>query len=295
LSNRPTKFYVYSFNNGVKGELLKVIYLNSKEIQRFTIPTNNIYIEWDSTKNTGFITDEVITLRKDNAYQVGDWAYNCDKQFYYVSRQEWVNCMNSESEKNLTEVGNNYIALKGMNVNTAYNLDFSNFFNNNGKLDYAWSGTVFQVTPTKTITQKQITIASTIKGRILLQVQQHGEAWYVRPSSGLRYYMKDGHVAYDMMRNFGLGITDKDLAIIPSAESIEELKSSTSVCSTNSLANRVKGNILLQTEQHGEAWYVDVVKCRRIYMKDGAAAYSLMRFLGLGITDLDLAKLPIGH
>jgi len=133
-----------------------------------------------------------------------------------------------------------------------------------------------------------------LKGRILLQVQQHGEAWYVHPGTGLRYYMKDGPVAYGMMRNFGLGITDQNLATIPSVATVDELKSSSSACSSNSVANKVKGWILLQVQQHGEAWYVDATKCRRIYMKDGAAAYTLMRFLGLGITDENLAKIKIG-
>lgn len=131
-------------------------------------------------------------------------------------------------------------------------------------------------------------------GKILLQVQQHGEAWYVHPAYGLRYYMKDGPVAYGMMRNFGLGITDKNLAAIPSVATVDALKKSSSVCLSNAAANKVKGRILLQVQQHGEAWYVDVTKCRRIYMKDGVAAYTLMRFLGLGITDVDLAKIGIG-
>lgn len=138
------------------------------------------------------------------------------------------------------------------------------------------------------------TLAQTLSGRILLDVQNHGEAWYVHTVTKLRYYMKDGPVAYNMMRNFGLGITDADLAIVPSVKTIDELKNSTAVCLSNSTANRLKGKILLQVQQHGEAWYVDVVKCRRIYMKDGDAAYSLMRFLGLGITSKDLATIPIG-
>lgn len=133
-----------------------------------------------------------------------------------------------------------------------------------------------------------------LRGKILLQVQQHGEAWYVHPVSGLRYYMKDGSAAYAIMRNFGLGISDKDLANIPSVASTDELNRSTSVCSSNVYANKVKGKILLQVQQHGEAWYVDVVKCRRIYLKNGDAAYSVMRFLGLGITDVDLAKIKTG-
>ncbi|MEK7583797.1 MAG: amidohydrolase family protein [Patescibacteria group bacterium] len=54
------------------------------------------------------------------------------------------------------------------------------------------------------------------------------------------------------------------------------------------------GEILLQTQQHGEAWYVDPVKCRAIYMKDGAVAYEAMRFLGLGILNRDIEKIEDG-
>ncbi|PLX25059.1 hypothetical protein C0580_03385 [Candidatus Parcubacteria bacterium] len=59
------------------------------------------------------------------------------------------------------------------------------------------------------------TLSNRLRGRILLQVENHGEAWYVKPDSGRRIYMKDGDVAYDMMRNLGLGITNADLEKIP--------------------------------------------------------------------------------
>ena len=130
-----------------------------------------------------------------------------------------------------------------------------------------------------------------LKGYILLQVQQNGEAWYVDPVGFKRYYMKDGGVAYEMMRSFGLGITDSDLGTIPSVADTTQMNSSSSICSSNSLASRLKGKILLQVQQHGEAWYIYPKTCRRIYMKDGAAAYEIMRYLGLGITDADLSKL----
>ncbi|MCX6714775.1 MAG: ice-binding family protein [Candidatus Uhrbacteria bacterium] len=138
------------------------------------------------------------------------------------------------------------------------------------------------------------TTSSGLKGKILLQVQSHGEAWYIHPISGSRYYMKDGVTAYGMMRKFGVGITDKNLLLIPSVASVAELKASTSICPTNSAAKNQAGKIMLQVQQHGEAWYVDAGKCRRIYLKDGAAAYSVMRFLGLGITNADLEKMKIG-
>jgi uncharacterized protein YkwD len=150
-------------------------------------------------------------------------------------------------------------------------------------------------TTTTTTTPSTATTSSSsltwLKGYILLQVQEHGEAWYVDPLTFKRFYMKDGPTAYEMMRTFGLGITDSDLAGIPSVTDTTAMNNSSSICSSNSLANRLKGKILLQVQQHGEAWYVYPKTCRRIYMKDGAAAYEIMRFLGLGITDVDLSKL----
>ncbi len=136
------------------------------------------------------------------------------------------------------------------------------------------------------------TLTERLSGYILLQVQANGEAWYVNPTDGMRYYMKDGSVAYQMMRNFGLGITDADLAKIPAVSSTSAMNTSSSICLINATANRLKGRILLQVQQHGEAWYIYPKTCRSIYMKDGAAAYEIMRFLGLGITNNDLALIP---
>jgi|GEM_PF-3800254 len=138
-------------------------------------------------------------------------------------------------------------------------------------------------------------LAERLHGQILLQVEEHGEAWYIRSKDSLRYYMKNGDVAYEMMRFFSLGISDTDLAKIPSVADTTEMNKSSSICKTNALANRLRGEILLQVAQHGEAWYVDPDTCRTIYMEDGAAAYEIMRFLGLGIKNIDLEKIPIGN
>lgn len=137
-------------------------------------------------------------------------------------------------------------------------------------------------------------MADRVSGQILLQVENHGEAWYINTENKFRYYMKDGAAAYYMMRYFSLGITDSDLEKIPLVENTTVMNATTSLCKQNAFSNQLKGKILLQVEQHGEAWYVDPVKCRRIYMKDGAVAYEIMRFLGLGITNVDLAQIPVG-
>jgi protein-disulfide isomerase len=137
-------------------------------------------------------------------------------------------------------------------------------------------------------------LANRLKGRILLQVEDHGEAWYIRNSDGMRYYMEDGNAAYQMMRYFSLGVSNADLAKIPLVADTSAMNSATSACKYNALANRLKGEILLQVEEHGEAYYVDPVKCRAIYMEDGAAAYQIMRFLGLGAKNEDIEKVVLG-
>jgi hypothetical protein len=57
--------------------------------------------------------------------------------------------------------------------------------------------------------------AQSLRGRILLQVESRGEAWYVHPIDGKRYYMADGNAAYQIMRFLGLGTSDETLNSIP--------------------------------------------------------------------------------
>ena len=120
--------------------------------------------------------------------------------------------------------------------------------------------------------------SSRLNGKILLQVENRGEAWYVNPGNSKRYYMADGNAAYNIMRNFGIGITNKDL---------------TKFQNDKNLAKKYSGKIFLQVESHGEAYYVDF-SGNLHYLKDGGEAYNVMRDLGLGITNSDLEKITVG-
>jgi len=120
-----------------------------------------------------------------------------------------------------------------------------------------------------------LSIGERLRGRILLQVESRGEAYYVHPSTSERYYMANGDEAYNIMRSFGVGITNKDL------NRLQDNK-------TEALKN--KGKIFLQVESRGEAYYVDF-SGNLHYLKNGSEAYSVMRNLGLGITNKDLDKI----
>ncbi len=188
--------------------------------------------------------------------------------------------------------------------------------------------------PVQTKARVNARLTNRLKGKILLQVENHGEAWYVRPDNGRRMYMKDGETAYGMMRNLGLGISNADLAKIPVGlekrfecgdsdgdglcDKMEEglgtdpydtdsdddgYDDATEVTSNfnplgqgglsidNNLVNRIRGRIVLQVQSHGEAWYINPDDGKRYYMTDGDAAYQIMRFLSLGITNSDLEQI----
>jgi hypothetical protein len=127
-----------------------------------------------------------------------------------------------------------------------------------------------------------------LSGYILLQVENNGEAWYVDLASQKKYFLQNGAVAYQALRTFGLGITNADLNKIPDANN----PSGTGY--DKKLVNRLKGRILLQTQSKGEAWYVNPKDGKRYYLKDGDAAYSIMRSLSLGITNVNLRKIEVG-
>ncbi|MEA2065348.1 MAG: MopE-related protein [Patescibacteria group bacterium] len=59
------------------------------------------------------------------------------------------------------------------------------------------------------------------KGKILLQVEQNGEAWYVNFENSKRYFLGRPNDAFNVMKKLGLGITDSDLNLIQVSESKE--------------------------------------------------------------------------
>lgn len=181
-------------------------------------------------------------------------------------------------------------------------------------------------------------LADRLKGYILLQVQSHGEAWYVIPSESKRTYLANGETAYGIMSKLGLGIKNSDLQKIPVGidsrivdidsdgdglgDKLEEgLKTNPNNIDSDgdgyddfdevthdynplgkekniydqALINRLKGKILLQVEEKGQAWYINPVNGHRYYMKDGPSAYEIMRFLSLGITNDNLNQIAVSN
>lgn len=121
-------------------------------------------------------------------------------------------------------------------------------------------------------------LSNQLSGRILLDVNNKGEAWYVYPGDLHRYYLGRPADAYVIMRNLSLGISNSKFS---------EVASST--------PDRLKGMILLKAEDYGKAYYINPLDKSFNYLEKATDAYTIMRESGLGITLTDLKTIPIGQ
>lgn len=124
-------------------------------------------------------------------------------------------------------------------------------------------------------------LADKLTGRILLSVEENGEAWYVNPVDSKRYYLGRPADAFQIMRELGLGINELNFQQIAQADM--------PVTGNTDLAKRLAGRIILQTEKNGEAWYINPLDLKKYYLGRPADAFRVMRELGLGISRSNLA------
>ncbi len=113
-----------------------------------------------------------------------------------------------------------------------------------------------------------------LKGRILLQVEEHGEAWYVNPDTKKRHFLGRPDDAFNLMRQLGIGISEADYYSF-----------------NNYAPQRLSGKILLRVHANGEAYYVNPVDLRMHFLGRPADAFHVMRTLGLGISNSNLARI----
>jgi len=115
-----------------------------------------------------------------------------------------------------------------------------------------------------------------LAGYILLQVESKGEAWYVNPLDGQRYFLAGPTNAFNLMRQFGLGVKH-------------------SVITAKTIDPKLKGRILIDTEDSGKAYYVHPQTSKLYYLGRPADALAVMRQVGLGISNKDLRQIKLAQ
>lgn len=178
-------------------------------------------------------------------------------------------------------------------VSTSTNIIVNNILETNQKP--STSNFLSVVNEERKMTSKtDLKLIAKLIGKILLQVENRGQAWYLNPKTLSRYYLADGPSAYEALRRFGLGINNDNLSKIPvSPDSVLPDNYQKSKNVSKELVNKLKGKILIQVEGRGEAWYVNPSNGYRYYLANGEEAYKIMRKLSLGITNLNLRKIPV--
>ncbi|MBD3248356.1 hypothetical protein GF382_03650 [Candidatus Falkowbacteria bacterium] len=115
-----------------------------------------------------------------------------------------------------------------------------------------------------------------IDGKIFLQVQENGEAWYVYPENSRRYYLGRPADAFRIMRELALGVDHSFIT------------------SYTTFPKRMAGMILLDVEDNGKAYYIDPNHRQAHYLGRPDDAFKVMREQGIGITNQDLMNIAFG-
>jgi len=162
-----------------------------------------------------------------------------------------------------------------------YAMDKDNFY---------FDGTIFN---NAGIAIKHNGLYNTLKGRIILAVENGGEAYYISPKEKIMFYLSRSVIAFQVMREQGLGITDANLEKIPAGGKCPPYLSSCDNPETHdsNFTKNQLGIIFIQVEASGEAWYINPSDAKRYYLGRPSDAFDIMRTFSAGISNNDFEKL----
>ena len=121
-------------------------------------------------------------------------------------------------------------------------------------------GSLAEANAAKDFTRKYV-------GRILLQVEGKGEAWYVNPNDNYKYFLGRPEDAFNIMRKLGLGVKHG------------------TITGNTVFPAKLSGKILLDVEDSGKAYYIFPLDRKAYYLGRPADAFQVMREKGLGISN----------
>ncbi len=139
-------------------------------------------------------------------------------------------------------------------------------------------GVVFLIIslPTTKINPSVQDIKSKLKGKILIQIESKGEAWYLNPNNLKRYYLDPSPTTWQLLQRLSTKID---------INKWQEIKKD---------PQNYQGKFFLIADRKN-IYYI-APDTNKIYLLNGPnSIFDLIRKTGLGISNQNLEKIPIGN
>lgn len=223
----------------------------------------------------------------------GDFSDTCFGGYQYrgIISKSPTNCSLTSSQieyaRRTCRIGNDYFLNEGSldeGLQSSASSSIFNGINDNNNLKPKENNSLWSEIRNKFIaTEKSLVkkvnsqLSKRLSGRILLQVEEKGESWYINPIDGFKYFLGRPDDAFNLMRKLALGINNKNF---------DSFKGKAPA--------RLSGRILLKVEDSGKAYYVNPLDLKMYYLGRPDDAFNLMRNFGLGAKNSDIRQIMIG-
>lgn len=275
----------YSFRDKSTGKEYRIKYYRGGSTSIYPIGeesndcsnSNNTVIGGDYTKSflNACLQKSVINGANPDSFEVIKFPYSKDSNqiFYFwdpipaeVDLKTFKILDNDYSrDKNNIYYKNTVMGI----VNPAtFKLNYKDDYQAEDEKNYFYKGKFLRTkTNTSIEAAEDNQLFSKLKGKIVLKVEDAGEAYYLNPRTNTAHYLGRPIDAFQVMREQGLGVSENNFN------------------SYNGYAPRdLSGVILLRVEANGEAYYVNPEDLKMHYLGRPSDAFNVMRNLGLGIS-----------
>lgn len=171
---------------------------------------------------------------------------------------------------------------------------------------------------------------SSLAGKIILKVEEKGEAFYLNPKDKNIYFLGKPEIAFDVIKKVGIGITSDNLDKIPIglseyngmdtdkdglSDDLEKaigsnfeladsdndgINDKEEILTTGfvmddklvdkSFTAKNLGLIFIQVEDKGQAWYINPKDSKRYFLSRPIDAFNIMKKFGIGISNENFAN-----
>ncbi len=124
-------------------------------------------------------------------------------------------------------------------------------------------------------------LAERLSGMILLQIESHGESWYVSPDNNKKYYLGESNDAYRLIKKLGIAINSDHLELY--------------LNSTKKFPEYFAGRMVFTEENKNEIYYVNPNTRQGFYISGPKEAKRVLIEQALGITNEEIRRIDVGE